>query len=463
MTGFKEKVKSTIERYQMLHRGDTVVVGISGGADSVALFSVLNELKDDFCISLAGAHVNHGLRGAEALRDERFSEALCKDLGAEFYVLHADVAVLAKEQGISFETCGRQVRYDFFEQVSSEVMKNSKGSGVTIATAHNANDVSETVIYNLSRGSGLKGATGIPPVRYTKKEKITVVRPIIECTRDEILGYLDTLGREYMTDSTNLDDSYARNKIRLHVLPELCGINSGAVSNIARFADSVREDEEFLLSISEKLTEKSRISKGKYSVSAFSDAEPPILRRVLSEIVLSETGVHAEKNHLEATLKAVKSADESIQKLCFKIQLPGGDYLEIKDGLLTVYKAALDGVDDGKGELPEKREYIVEKISIDMYKKSDIHLLENMLDCDKINGKLFFRNRKNGDHFRPYRRKINKSLKSLFNEAHIPVGERDRLSILECDGEIIWIEGFGPAAGYQVTKETKEVLYIHVQ
>ncbi len=461
ISDFREKVKDTIERYQMLHRGDTVIIGISGGADSVALLSVLNELKNELEISLIGAHVNHGLRGEEALRDEKFSENLCKTYGIPFYVLHEDVAKLAKEQGASFEACGRQVRYDFFEKIACEFLRENKGCGVFIATAHNANDVSETILYNLSRGTGLKGVTGIPPVRPVgsgdtsvgSDMKIKVIRPIIDCTRNEIVTYLAEKNQEYVTDSTNLDDEYARNRIRIHVLPELCKINENAIGNITRFADSVREDEEFLSSLSHDLAEKSHDDSGCYSISFFENAAAPVLKRALSEIIYSKTGVHAEKVHIDKLYKTIKSGETC------KVQLPGGAYFVINDSSFFIMNSDFEKKDN----LCEGKTYIVEKISIDDYKKSNIHLLENTLDYDKISGKLFFRNRKNGDHFRPYRRKINKSLKCLFNEAHVPVEKRDLLNILECDGEIVWLEGFGPAYGYQVTKETKEVLYIHVQ
>ena len=453
ISDFREKVKDTIERYQMLHRGDTVIIGISGGADSVALLSVLNELKNELEISLVGAHINHGLRGEEALRDEKFSEKLCLTNGIPFYVLHENVAELAKKQGLSFEACGRQVRYDFFEKISYEFLRKNKGSGVLIATAHNANDVSETILYNLSRGSGLKGVAGIPPVRTSEKSGLKIIRPIIDCTRNEIVAYLADKNQKYMTDSTNLDDEYARNRIRIHVLPELCRINENAIGNITRFADSVREDEEYLSSLSHELIEKSRDDNGRYSLSLFEAAAVPVLKRALSEVIFSRTGVHAEKVHIDKLCMAIKSGNSC------KIQLPGGAFFVVNEAHLCVLD---DSCEDDKIAYTKKT-YIVEKMSIDEYKKSDIHLLENTLDYDKINGKLFFRNRKSGDHFRPYRRKINKSLKSLFNEAHIPIGKRELLNILECDGEIVWIEGFGPAYGYQVTKETKEVLYIHVQ
>lgn len=455
MISFREKVKNTIERYQMMRPGDTVIVGISGGADSVALLSVLNELKGELHISVIGAHVNHGLRGAEALRDEAFSKTLCENLGLEFYVLHENVAQLAKVRGLSFETCGRQVRYEFFEKISHEVLRKNKGSDVLIATAHNANDVCETILYNITRGSGLKGAAGIPPVRCSEVGDTKIIRPIIDCSRLEILKYLEEKNQNFMTDSTNLDDSYARNRIRIHVLPELSKINENAVSNITRFADSIREDEEYLTGLSKDLILNARTNDRFYDVSVLKDAGIPVLKRAIAYIAYEKTGTHAEKVHIDKIYAAVKSWDNSY----FKIQLPGGDFLQIKDGFLSVLSCDLIENENGY----ENKTFIVEKMSIDECKKSSDNILENALDYDKINGKLFFRNRQSGDKFRPLKRNVNKSLKCLFNEAHIPAQKRALLNILECDGEIVWIEGFGPADGYQVTDTTKEVLYIHVQ
>ena len=227
--GFKDLVRGTIERYQMLEKGDAVVVGLSGGADSIALVSALNSIKSEYSLKIVATHVNHGLRGAEADRDESFVKDFCNDRGIECHVLHADVPKMAKESSESFEACGRKVRYGFYAEIARKlVFDNPSLMGkVKIATAHNAQDAVETLLFNLSRGTGLKGLCSIPPVR--RYEDLLVVRPIIEATREEIEEYLNEKGISFVTDSTNFDTDYSRNRIRINVLPELEKLNDGAI------------------------------------------------------------------------------------------------------------------------------------------------------------------------------------------------------------------------------------------
>ncbi len=459
---FKDRVIKTIEKYGMFPKfsGVTrVLVGFSGGADSTALLTVLNSVKEEYNLHIVAAHVNHGLRGDEARRDEDFAVSYCEKLGIECKVLHADIPKMARERGLSFETCGRNVRYDFFKDVVLESLGENERP--VIATAHNAQDVAETVIFNMARGSGLRGLSGIPPVRFFDDcdADIAVVRPIIECTRAEIEAYLDECGVNFVTDSTNNCDEYARNSIRHNVLPELEKINSKAVEAIGRMADSLRDDEECLNDMAIDVINEAYRSDY-YDLSVLGRAYNPVLVRAIRHIVLKESGVHLEKKHTDEICERIylKPYYDKIGSTG-RIQIPSGDFVVIKDNKFFVEKASSKSedvqVDLNKIELRKK--------SISEFTKSDKHLLENALDYDKINGKLIFRTRKEGDRFRPPYRHISKSLKSLFNELQIPVEKRPHLAILEDDGVIAWIEGIGPADGYTVTKNTKEVLYVSIQ
>ena len=231
----KEDVLSVIKKYNMLENCDRIVVGLSGGADSVCLLSVLNSLKAEYGFSLVAAHINHGIRGAEAQRDEESCKKLCESLDVPLEILHADIPTLSKQQGIGEEECGRIVRYDFFRSLAGERGK--------IATAHNLNDNAETLLLNLVRGAGSKGACGIPPVRDN------IIRPLIETDRKSIEKYCEENELQYVTDSTNLECEYSRNKIRIKVLPTLCEINQNAVGALSGFASRMREQEAFLESV----------------------------------------------------------------------------------------------------------------------------------------------------------------------------------------------------------------------
>ena len=201
------KVKQTIKRYDLIKEGDSVLVGLSGGADSVALCHILHTMG----INIVAAHLNHNIRGEEAKRDEEFAKTFAKKLGVRFVSKSVNVRELAKNTGMSDEMAGREARYAFFDDVC-------KSYGLTkIATAHNRNDRAETILMNLMRGSTMSGLSGIPYKRDN------IIRPILDLTRAEIESYCDSMGLLYVTDSTNAADDYTRNKIRHKLLPLIEG------------------------------------------------------------------------------------------------------------------------------------------------------------------------------------------------------------------------------------------------
>ena len=204
---FVQRVDKTIEKYSMLTVGDTVVIGLSGGADSVALLCSLCAIKEKYDLKLHAAHVNHMIRGNEAKRDEQYSKSLAEKLGVEFHLLECDIPALASKLGISEEMAGRNVRYEFFGSIAGE---NAK-----IAVAHHKGDSAETTLINMIRGSALNGLKGISPVNGN------IIRPLIECDKDMIVKFLESQGIEYMTDSTNAMDIYVRNAVRNKIIHEL--------------------------------------------------------------------------------------------------------------------------------------------------------------------------------------------------------------------------------------------------
>ena len=226
MNPAEEKVLNTIKQYNMLKKGDTCVVGISGGADSVCLLTMLAGLKDVLDLNMICVHVNHMIRGAEADYDQSFVEAYCGKLGIPLRVFNIPVEKIAEEQHLTVEEAGRMERYKAFARVGDET-----GQDYRIAVAHNCNDLCETVLLNMARGTGLAGVSGIPAVRDR------VIRPLIDTTRQEIEDYLDEKGIAFVTDSTNLETIYARNKIRHKVLPELEEVNDRAMEHIVKLAD----------------------------------------------------------------------------------------------------------------------------------------------------------------------------------------------------------------------------------
>ena len=316
----------------MLEDGDTVIVGLSGGADSTALLRVLCELKTEYNLNLIAAHVNHGIRGAEADRDEAFCKELCKKLGVQIYAFHIDIPELAKERGVSLEVAGRDARYEFFTGLAGE---NGK-----IATAHNAQDTAETLLLNLCRGTGLKGLTGIPPVRFVEHKagcrsdetvSTMVIRPLIECTREEIEAYLESLGQDYVTDSTNLEDDYTRNRIRHNVIPELVAVNENAMGNITRCISTLKDDSDFLEALAEELVSSSNRGDG-LDTDALLAAPKPVLSRAVSRLAYDVCGRYPEKVHILKAMDIMKIGRTD------QVQIPGGAYIRVEKGRLRIVK-----------------------------------------------------------------------------------------------------------------------------
>ena len=231
---FTQKVSTYIEKNQMIKQGDSVIVGLSGGGDSVCLFLVLNELRKKMKFDLFCVHVNHGIRGISATRDELFAKELCNRENIPIKIYNIDVPKIAKDEKISLEEAGRKARYEIFNQEAKE-HNNAK-----IAVAHHINDQAETILFNMIRGSGLKGMGGITPIRGN------IIRPFLSVTRNEIERYLRENNEDFCVDETNEDDTYSRNQIRNKVIPLLNEIQPESVVHIASAAEEFRELSEYI-------------------------------------------------------------------------------------------------------------------------------------------------------------------------------------------------------------------------
>lgn len=230
----KEKVKNTIIKYNLIESGDRLVLGVSGGPDSLSMLRILYELKDELGFDIRVAHVNHMLR-KEAKEEEKFVRDFCNNLGIEFYYLRADVETIAKLKKQGTEEVGRNIRYEYFNKIAHETKSNK------IAIAHNKNDVAETIIMNLLRGSGINGLKGIEP----KNEQY--IRPLIECTRDEIEDYCKVNNLNPRIDKSNFDNTYTRNRIRNIVIPYIKEeFNPNIIETLDRLSSIAREETEYV-------------------------------------------------------------------------------------------------------------------------------------------------------------------------------------------------------------------------
>lgn len=277
MTDFIENVRRADCDYDMLGGASGVCAALSGGADSVSLLLALRTLSEERGLKLSACHLDHGLRGEESDRDRRFCAELCARLGIPLTAEKVNAAALA-EKHESLEEAARRVRYGFFLKTLSAL-----GDGTVLATAHTANDNAETVLINLTRGTGLAGLCGIPPVRMLGGFR--VVRPLIYCARADVEEFLAARGQEYVTDRTNLSEEYTRNRLRRRVLPELLEINPSVLGTLGRMTKTLREDNAFLEETAERALAENRQGRG-WNAAGLAALPCPIRSRAVRRILM---------------------------------------------------------------------------------------------------------------------------------------------------------------------------------
>ena len=415
------KVMSCIEKHSMLKKGDTVTVGLSGGADSVALLIALDMLKNDLGITLRAAHLNHQLRGAEADRDQEFSRALCQKLNIEFVTRNVDVAALSMESGKSIELAAREARYAFFDEFDG-----------LIATAHTATDSAETVLFNLTRGTAAAGLCGIPAKRGN------IIRPLLFVTRAETESFCKENGFDFITDSTNLSDEYTRNKIRHGAVKTLREINPSFEAAVTRMSGCIFEDNEYLNKVAASCA--GLFEDNEADVSSLLNLPVPILKRLLYFTASDITNNSPDFRDIELMCELLQSGGA--------VELEKGKFFEVKSGIARFYKE----------DLIKPRKFATEIVPFN--KKTDkinSLLLKNMVDCDKIVGELVLRNRMPSDKIKLNGRRVTKSLKKLFCEADIPLSERYTLPVAADENGVVWVYSFGVAERCAVDSNTKNI------
>lgn len=418
-----DKFIRTVEKYNMLKNGDSVIVALSGGADSVALLDNLNSIKEKNNLALYAVHINHGLRGEESQRDENFCKTLCEKYGIKLFVRHENVAELAKKNKISEELCGRNVRYAVFEELSKQL-------SAKVATAHTASDNAETLLFNITRGASLGGVSAIPPVRGN------IIRPLIECTRAEIEQYCSEKNLEYVTDSTNLTDDYTRNKIRHNVIPTLKEINPAFENSVLRLSENAREISDFLSDMTDKAIADSKCNYG-FDCKVLLSNHNAIIKNAVSVLCKRYADFSAEQRHIELIIDIMKN----------------GGAVNLTEKLSAVSKQGiLRFVSDNKDnqleeiKLCENTEFEfcgkVYRVKTDNSDNEN----KNSVNADLLNKNAVFRTRQSNDLFTYPRRKITKPLRKVMNEMKIPSEQRDKSVVLAVDNVIIWCEGVGASA-----------------
>ncbi|MBQ8552157.1 MAG: tRNA lysidine(34) synthetase TilS [Clostridia bacterium] len=424
-----------------------VLAGYSGGADSSALLHILKRICDERGIYLHAMHIHHGIRGAEADRDAELCVRECERMGVDITVERADIPRLARESGCGLEETARAYRYAaFVRKVTSDERISC------VATAHNADDNAETVIFNLTRGSGIDGLRGIPPVR--EEAGVRIIRPLICASKCDIVGYCEQNGIEYIFDSTNDDTVYTRNYIRHEIMPRLRELNPSFVVAAERLSSNLRSDSEYLEAEAERFY-KENVRDGKIGAAVLASAHRAIAVRVIAKLFSTVSLRTLERVHIDTVCELAKnSADGS------SVSLIGGVRAKCERGELF-FTAVPDAAPyefcrelhygANSFENPDFAIFMAKdgEVSTDLQK--DNETLQNIyklsiltqVNSDKINHVLFARSRREGDSY--VFGGMTRKIKKLYNDRKLPLKRRGEIPIV-CDGEgIVWVPGFSTA------------------
>ncbi len=464
-----DQIISTIEEYRMLQQGDHVTVGLSGGADSVALLCILRELAPRYQLILSACHVNHQLRGEEGDADEEFCKHLCEEMKIPIVVQKIEVERHCKGKGLSIEMGARQLRYEAL----------SEASPGKIATAHHADDNAETVLINLLRGTSLDGLCGIAPVRGR------IIRPLLAVNRAELEAYLARLGQAYRTDGSNVTDAYLRNRLRHHVIPLLQKENPAFSEGILRMTMALRRDRELLDQMAREILRNAALpctpraavalvglpltpEQGRWFRAALLAHPQPLRLRALRLICtdhkiaydqarlllldrfLTETGT------MQLSPEHRMTVSEATLSLEAKLSLVPPPSVSIRAGSAKTQHFSL----------PFGRTLIVRLFhgeELKLFVNNRNFQFENLLDCDKIDEIIKLRSRQSGDFIRLFGRDATKSLKKLMNEAGIPSDLRSGLVLLADEKGPVWLEGFGVCERAAISLATQRAIFLEIQ
>jgi tRNA(Ile)-lysidine synthase len=459
-----KKIINTINTYNLIEKGDNIVVGLSGGPDSVCLLHILCTLSCRLNTSIFAVHINHMLRGEESEGDEGYVRELCGKLNVPLYVFRHDIRTISAEKGISLEEAGREIRYSRFNYVAEKV------GAAKIAVAHNKNDQAETILFNLIRGTGLNGLKGM------EYKSGRLIRPLLEIGREDIEAYCRENSLFPRVDSTNMETVYTRNKIRLDLIPYIDKLfNSNIVESISRMSLLIRDDydylEEHLSKIYEQYIIKSQDNAVWLNIKEFLKANPALQKRLIRRAIKQVKGnlKDVEGVHLESALALCKDGRTGSQ-----IHLP--DNIRV----LKSYEAVKIFVHDDTAsqpvfDLPLKIPGITNiealqasiKVSlgkspliIEDYRNIRYNSLVQFFDHDSLGNELRVRNRGSGDRFKPYRSRGTKKLKEYFIDKKIPRDIRNTIPLIAKGNEIAWIIGYGISDKFKVTENTKSILRV---
>ena len=465
------KVKKYIEDNRLFERGAHIITALSGGADSVCLFRILVSLREEYNLNLYAVHVNHGIRGEEADRDEEYSKALADKYGVPFKTYYYDIPALSIQWKMTEEEAGRKARYEAFEKECIE--RNAD----FIAVAHHMNDQAETLLFRMCRGTGIKGLCGIP----SKRDNI--IRPLLCISRQQIEEYLSRINQEYVTDSTNENSDYDRNRIRSSVVPGLCEVNSQAVEHICETAQQASQiyhwfekscEDVYGLCVERK--DNSLYLKAD-AIEDYPDiVKTHIIRKMIENLITTLKDV--EKCHIIAVLELIGAKSGK------RINLPYSLIAEKQYEYIRIYR---DGSDYTKCDvpdyvpditfdearhtfynvyIPERKSLINELVITYKLKKynNNVDIIPKnscikWIECDKINRMLKIRQIQSEDYFLLDDGKKKKLSRYMIDEK-IPRQYRDNLLVVADGSNVLYVIGGRMGKGCYVNETTDNILEI---
>lgn len=461
-----DKVKQFINKEHLIEDKDTIIAGISGGADSICLLSVLSKLKDEYGLRIIVVHINHQLR-LTAERDLKFTKEICEKFGVEFIPVYIDVNKYVEENHVSTEEAGRILRYKAFATTAD----NMDITNYKIAVAHNMDDNAETMMLNMIRGSGIRGITGILPRRDN------IVRPLLCVTRAEIEEYLSGEGLEYCTDETNMSDDYSRNKIRHYIIPVCEAINERALNRFSELSDQVTEAEDYLVAkTTEALTETVTSDTDGYlhiAKDKLDALHPYLKKRVLLEAIAQAASM---KKDIGAVHVAMIS-DLFQSQVGRSVMLPY-DLLAVREyegvrlcrsTYTSIDKEIEEMILSVPGDTEFNNSYIFKTAVFDMRQEYLSNIPDSpstrWVDYDKLkkaidDKMLSVRCRKEGDTICINGSGSTKKLKNYFIDQKIPLEQRNKIPVIAVGQDIVWIVGYRLSETYKITGDTKQILEI---
>ena len=466
------KIKETIEQYHLIQPGDVIVLGLSGGPDSLCLFHVLLDLSNEMGFTLEAAHVNHKFRPGAAEDDQQFVENLCNDLGIKCWIREADCTALAKELKITSEEAGRKVRYDFFAEIAAKIAAEHKNCKVAIA--HNRDDQAETILFRILRGTGTDGLAGIDYSNINERGT-EIIRPLLDVPRTEIEDYCKEAQLAARIDQTNLVPIYGRNKIRLNVIPYLEEMsNTNLKEALIRMGDIAREDRNYLWQLALIAYRQAYVRtvegpQGPEQVwldqNKLMELAPAVAKRVILH-GFQQVGLATDISyvHLKEAAALIGQTNRPHQ-----MDFPKGYVLRVSYGTVGFCKA----IEKKECEPPDINVEVLNKtdyVPKAMKAAFDFDRLKEQLGARSLEANVCIRRRQPGDYLSLGEGKGRKKIHDLFIDMKVPKELRDQIYLVAIGHEVLWIpkgnsqyEFRGRYSGsFKVSEETKKVITVEI-